>query len=175
MVNALRSSHRIRMSWIKTRACWRQFAFGGTSTKGVMQRFMASHGKLVTPNSALPPVSPLGNISIPGNYQNGNQQQQQHPQAFLENGNSRTGITTVTLLPAAIEPSEGKPLRRGYVSVEQKIQQELQDLKALKRLRKINRHNTLKASLDKLQLRTDDGADSVEHCCGPGKLRNVQL
>ncbi|KAH8366941.1 hypothetical protein KR200_005365 [Drosophila serrata] len=103
--------------------------------------------------------------------------------AFLMNGNSPTGITTVTLSPAVIErDSEGRPLRRGYVPVEQKILQELQDLKSreteLKRLRKNKRQNTLKASL---QLSTDDKADAdddddedseVEHCYGPGKLRN---
>ncbi|KAH8366951.1 hypothetical protein KR200_006203 [Drosophila serrata] len=50
--------------------------------------------------------------------------------AVLENGNSSTGISTVTLSPAAIERDlEGRPLRRGYVPVEQNIQQELQDLK----------------------------------------------
>ncbi|KAH8250472.1 hypothetical protein KR038_002616, partial [Drosophila bunnanda] len=180
----------------------RQFAFGGASTKGVMQRFIASHGKLVTPNSPLPPASPLGNIASSGTNQNGSQSSSSSNNnnsntlklntrtalAFLENGNSPTGITTVTLSPAAIErDSEGRPLRRGYVPVEQKIQRELQDLKSreteLKRLRKINRQNTLKASLDKLQLSTDDEADAdddddedseVEHCYGPGKLRNAQ-
>ncbi|KAH8364991.1 hypothetical protein KR200_010652, partial [Drosophila serrata] len=180
----------------------RQFAFGGASTKGVMQRFIASHGKLVTPNSPMPPASPLGNITSSGTNQNGSQNNNNNSSsnsntlklntrtalAFLENGNSPTGITTVTLSPAAIErDSEGRPLRRGYVPVEQKIQRELQDLKSreteLKRLRKINRQNTLKASLDKLQLSTDDEADAdddddedseVEHCYGPGKLRNAQ-
>ncbi|KAH8343205.1 hypothetical protein KR059_006384, partial [Drosophila kikkawai] len=182
----------------------RQFAFGGAATKGVMQRFIASHGKLVTPSSPLPPASPLGvsNGNSSGVIQNGSQNSSsgggaagnnnnntlklntRTALAFLENGNS----TTVTLSPAAIErDSEGRPLRRGYVPVEQKIQRELQDLKSreteLKRLRKINRQNTLKASLDKLNLSTDDEADAdddddedseVEHCYGPGKLRNAQ-
>ncbi|XP_020805080.1 uncharacterized protein LOC110181617 [Drosophila serrata] len=103
--------------------------------------------------------------------------------AFLENGSSPTGISTVNLSPATTErDSEGRPLRRGYVPVEQKIQQEVQDLKSrgaeLKRLRKINRQNTLKASLDKLQLSTVDEANAddveVEHCYGHGKLRNAQ-
>ncbi|KAH8366952.1 hypothetical protein KR200_006204 [Drosophila serrata] len=50
--------------------------------------------------------------------------------AVLENGNLATGITTVALSPAAIERDlEGRPLRRGYVPADQKIQQELQDLK----------------------------------------------
>ncbi|XP_020797856.1 uncharacterized protein LOC110175999 isoform X1 [Drosophila serrata] len=91
--------------------------------------------------------------------------------AFLENDittASPTGITTVTLSPAAIErDSEGRPLRRSYVPVEHKIQQELQGLKSRetdqKRLRKNNRHNALNASLDKLQLSTDDEADADDN------------
>ncbi|XP_017065141.1 uncharacterized protein LOC108103904 [Drosophila eugracilis] len=180
----------------------RQFAFGG-ATKGVMQRFIASHGKLA-PTSPLPPASPLtltlatngnGNTGVGGgaivNGQNNNSTtlklNTRTAMAFLESGGSASAITSVTLSPAAIErDSEGRPLRRGYVPVEQKIQRELQDLKSreteLKRLRKINRQNTLKASLDKLQLSTDDEADAddddedseVEHCYGPGKLRNAQ-
>ncbi|KAH8368423.1 hypothetical protein KR084_011392, partial [Drosophila pseudotakahashii] len=184
----------------------RQFAFGG-ATKGVMQRFIASHGKLA-PTSPLPTASPLTlNLATNGNGigngvtngQNNNQNNQngnnnntlklntRTAMAFLESGGSTGGITSVTLSPAAIErDSEGRPLRRGYVPVEQKIQRELQDLKSreseLKRLRKINRQNTLKASLDKLQFSTDDEVDAddddedseVEHCYGPGKLRNAQ-
>ncbi|XP_052857313.1 uncharacterized protein LOC128265379 isoform X1 [Drosophila gunungcola] len=186
----------------------RQFAFGG-ATKGVMQRFIASHGKLA-PTSPLPPASPMAlslNLATNGNgYGNGsastinininnNSNSQSNTlklntrtaMAFLESGGG-SSASSVTLSPAAIErDSEGRPLRRGYVPVEQKIQRELQDLKSreseLKRLRKINRQNTLKASLDKLQLSTDDEADAdddddedseVEHCYGPGKLRSAQ-
>jgi len=146
----------------------RQFAFGG-ATKGVMQRFIASHGKLA-PTSPMPPASPLtltltngngiGNGNGTQNGQNNNNNNTlklntRTAMAFLESGGSSGAITSVTLSPAAIErDSEGRPLRRGYVPVEQKIQRELQDLKSreseLKRLRKINRQNTLKASLDKL-------------------------
>ncbi|XP_020798005.1 uncharacterized protein LOC110176107 [Drosophila serrata] len=79
---------------------------------------------------------------------------QQAPErdALAKNGNSPTGITTVTRSPAAIErDSVSRPLRRGCVPVEQR---ELQVLKSyetdLKRLRRINRQNTLKASLNQL-------------------------
>ncbi|KMZ09473.1 putative mediator of RNA polymerase II transcription subunit 15 [Drosophila simulans] len=188
----------------------RQFAFGG-ATKGVMQRFIASHGKLGN-TSPLPAASPMtlslgaangngglnvngqiNNISSSNNNNNNNNNtlklNTRTAMAFLESGGSTGGInsSSVALSSAAIErDSEGRPLRRGYVPVEQKIQRELQDLKSreseLKRLRKINRQNTLKASLDKLQLSTDDEADAddddedseVEHCYGPGKLRNAQ-
>lgn len=187
----------------------RQFAFGG-ATKGVMQRFIASHGKLGN-TSPLPAASPMtlslgaangngglnvngqiNNISSSNNNNNNNNTLKLNTRtamAFLESGGSTGGInsSSAALSSAAIErDSEGRPLRRGYVPVEQKIQRELQDLKSreseLKRLRKINRQNTLKASLDKLQLSTDDEADAddddedseVEHCYGPGKLRNAQ-
>ncbi|XP_020802854.1 uncharacterized protein LOC110179596 [Drosophila serrata] len=60
--------------------------------------------------------------------------------------------------------TEGRLLRWGYVPVEHKIQEELQEPKSrekeLKRMRKINRQNTLKASLEKLQHNTDDKADA---------------
>ncbi|XP_022225011.2 uncharacterized protein LOC111075827 [Drosophila obscura] len=172
----------------------RQFAFSG-STKGVMQRFIASHGK-VGPSSPLSsPSSPLtlangssGNVN--GNVSSSTQTtlklNARNALAFLETGGNNS--PTVTLSPAAIErDSEGRPLRRGYVPVEQKIQRELQDLKSreteLKRLRKLSRQNTLRASQDKLILSTDDEADGEadddedseeEHCYGPGKLRNAQ-
>lgn len=156
----------------------RQFAFGG-ATKGVMQRFIASHGKLGN-TSPLPAASPMtlslgaangngglnvngqiNNISSSNNNNNNNNNtlklNTRTAMAFLESGGSTGGInsSSAALSSAAIErDSEGRPLRRGYVPVEQKIQRELQDLKSreseLKRLRKINRQNTLKASLDKL-------------------------
>ncbi|XP_032288937.1 nuclear transcription factor Y subunit alpha [Drosophila virilis] len=188
----------------------RQFAFHG-ATKGVMQRFIASHGKLqlgsvgagngvqlspLTPNGNSPGLklntrnalaflesgssSPLAlNLNLNNNHNNNNNN---------NNNNNIIGSSigsngTSTLSQGAIErDSEGRPLRRGYVPVEQKIQRELQDLKSreseLKRLRKLNRQHML----EKLQLSTDDEADAddddddseVEHCYGPGKLRNAQ-
>ncbi|XP_064540637.1 rho GTPase-activating protein gacU isoform X2 [Drosophila montana] len=184
----------------------RQFAFHG-ATKGVMQRFIASHGKLQlgsvgasngvggSNGGQLSPLTPNGNSpTLKLNTRNA--------LAFLESGsssplalnlnlnnnhnNNNIGSSsngTNTLSQGAIErDSEGRPLRRGYVPVEQKIQRELQDLKSreseLKRLRKLNRQHML----EKLQLSTDDEADAddddddseVEHCYGPGKLRNAQ-
>lgn len=185
----------------------RQFAFNG-ATKGVMQRFIASHGKLqlgnVTPtlNTSTPLLlSPNNNNNSNNNSNNNNNQSptlklnSRNAMAFLEAGNPSSPLTlnlvnsngnnnnSNTLSQGAIErDSEGRPLRRGYVPVEQKIQRELQDLKSreteLKRLRKLNRQHML----DKLQLSTDDEADAddddddseVEHCYGPGKLRNAQ-
>ncbi|XP_068158046.1 protein kinase 3 [Drosophila tropicalis] len=197
----------------------RQFAFNGIATKGVMQRFIASHGKVQQLGGGVGlggPVTPIG-LSTPtlaiNNNNNNNSTtiasnatstttlklNSRTALAFLENGqtlgsNSNINVNNNNITissPTAIErDSEGRPLRRGYVPVEQKIQRELQDLKSreteLKRQRKLNRQNTLKASLDKLQLSTDDEADGeedddeddedseVEHCYGPGKLRNAQ-
>lgn len=150
----------------------RQFAFNA-ATKGVMQRFIASHGKLspaspilLTPNQGL---STNGISNNNNNNNNGNQSptlklNSRNVLAFIENGNATVAATPLansnnnnnisinnntingssTLSQGAIErDSEGRPLRRGYVPVEQKIQRELQDLKSreteLKRLRKLNR------------------------------------
>ncbi|XP_020803498.1 uncharacterized protein LOC110180178 [Drosophila serrata] len=136
--------------------------------------------KLITRTTSTPQLSGLGVASTKGVMQRFMASHGMHPQAFLENGNSTTGITTVTLSTAAIEPeSEGRPLFQEYVPVEKKNQQELQDLKPLKRLSKTNRHNTLKASLDKLSTGDeadadeDDDEDSEVDCYGPGELRNV--
>lgn len=147
----------------------RQFAFNG-ATKGVMQRFIASHGKL-SPSSPilLTPNQGLSTNGSNNNNNNGNQSptlklNSRNVLAFIENGNATVAATPLansnnnsniiinknningssTLSQGAIErDSEGRPLRRGYVPVEQKIQRELQDLKSreteLKRLRKLNR------------------------------------
>ncbi|KAH8265147.1 hypothetical protein KR044_002097, partial [Drosophila immigrans] len=182
----------------------RQFAFNG-ATKGVMQRFIASHGKLQLQLGAVTPPASASLQLSPNNNSNsiGNNQSQtlklnaRNAMAFLDAGNPAAPLlngngsqlngngsnNNNTLSQGAIErDSEGRPLRRGYVPVEQKIQRELQDLKSreseLKRLRKLNRQHML----DKLQLSTDDEADAddddddseVEHCYGPGKLRNAQ-
>ncbi|XP_043866889.1 uncharacterized protein LOC116804575 isoform X2 [Drosophila mojavensis] len=176
----------------------RQFAFNG-STKGVMQRFIASHGKLQLGQSAGQPLL-LANGNSPTLKLNS-----RNALAFLEsgqtsplginlannnningttntNGNISNGNISISSNSNIERDSEGRPLRRGYVPVEQKIQRELQDLKSreteLKRLRKLNRQHML----EKLQLSTDDEADAdddeddseVEHCYGPGKLRNAQ-
>ncbi|XP_034490161.1 putative protein DDB_G0292252 isoform X2 [Drosophila innubila] len=186
----------------------RQFAFNN-ATKGVMQRFIASHGKLQLGN-----VTPTLTTTLSPNNNNSNNNNNQsqtlklnsrNALAFLEGGSPTSPLTLNlinsnnnnnnnhinnnnnsagnTLSQGAIErDSEGRPLRRGYVPVEQKIQRELQDLKCreteLKRLRKLNRQHMQ----DKLHLSTDDEADAddddddseVEHCYGPGKLRNAQ-
>ncbi|XP_030079427.1 myb-like protein I [Drosophila hydei] len=177
----------------------RQFAFNG-ATKGVMQRFIASHGKLQLGQSAGQPLLLAnGNSSTlklnsrnalaflesgrtsPSNSSNSNGSNN-NSSSNSNNNNKNNSNISVSSNNNIERDSEGRPLRRGYVPVEQKIQRELQDLKCreseLKRLRKLNRQHML----EKLHLSTDDEADAddddddseVEHCYGPGKLRNAQ-
>ncbi|ALC49202.1 CG2556 [Drosophila busckii] len=188
----------------------RQFAFSGMQTKGVMQRFIASHGK-VQPTA--PPLTPLllspAGVNNNSNMNNNNNSSPtlklnaRNALAFLGtdatavnnnnintmNNNNNMSITNNNnnnmLSQGAIErDSEGRPLRRGYVPVEQKIQRELQDLKSreseLKRLRKLNRQHQQQltteeeAAVDADDDDDDDDESEVEHCYGPGKLRNAQ-
>lgn len=124
----------------------RQFTPNG-SLKGIMQRFIATRGKLPaqTPNT-LPIASPT--------FLNGNNA------ATLIGLNSPSATSplmetsdyalnksilippTATLTPPIID-ADGRPIRPGYIPVEVKIQRELQDLKnresELKQIRKIRK------------------------------------
>lgn len=171
----------------------RQFA-PSLAHKGVMQRFIASRGKLQIctnnnnvlaskqiylngkntaailglnspPSSMTPPNTPV----TPANITNG-----KVPEFSVRSG---TIIASSTLTPPVIErDSEGRPIRPGYVPVELKIQRELQDLKSreteLKKIRKIRQSTSdLLDSIDNENVETDDDDSEVEHCYGPGKLR----
>lgn len=171
----------------------RQFA-PSLAHKGVMQRFIASRGKLQIctnnnnvlaskqiylngkntaailglnspPSSMTPPNTPV----TPANITNG-----KVPEFSVRSGNI---IASSTLTPPVIErDSEGRPIRPGYVPVELKIQRELQDLKSreteLKKIRKIRQSTSdLLDSIDNENVETDDDDSEVEHCYGPGKLR----
>ncbi|KPJ15704.1 hypothetical protein RR48_05668 [Papilio machaon] len=81
-----------------------------TGTKGIMQRFIASKGKLSVGTSPVSPPPPVGLA----------------PQPIL----SPAALAPITIAPAAITRTpEGKPVRKGYVPVEEKIQKELQEMK----------------------------------------------
>ncbi|KAL9872023.1 mitotic spindle positioning protein meduse isoform 1-T1 [Glossina fuscipes fuscipes] len=173
----------------------RQFA-PSPAHKGVMQRFIASRGKLQicsnksnvlaskqiylngknaaailglssSPSSMTPPNTPAS----PPVISNG-----KLPDFSIR---SSTLIPSSTLTPPVVErDSEGRPIRPGYVPVELKIQRELQDLKTreseLKKIRKIRQSTSdLLDSIDNENVETDDDDDDseVEHCYGPGKLR----
>lgn len=62
--------------------------------------------------------------------------------------------------PIIVRDDEGRPLRRGYVPVEEKIQKELRDIKTreseLKRLRRMNKLRQSQPDL------LDDINDSIE-------------
>lgn len=142
--------------------------------KGVMQRFIASRGKLQLNNS-------LNNNQIGSNkiFLNGNNAAavlglsspstlatppntpMTPASAFLQQTvqpdfSVRSPIIpSVTLSPPHIErDSEGRPIRPGYVPVELKIQRELQDLKS--------RESELK-KIRKIRQSTPDLLDSIEN------------
>ncbi|EDW62346.2 uncharacterized protein Dvir_GJ16757 [Drosophila virilis] len=134
----------------------RQFAFHG-ATKGVMQRFIASHGKLQLGSVGagngvqLSPLTPNGNS--PGLKLN-----TRNALAFLESGSSS---------PLALNLNLNNNHNKHNNN---------------------NHNNNIIADIPGLtlahcsQLSTDDEADAddddddseVEHCYGPGKLRNAQ-
>uniref|UniRef100_T1PFI5 Uncharacterized protein n=1 Tax=Musca domestica TaxID=7370 RepID=T1PFI5_MUSDO len=168
--------------------------------KGVMQRFIASRGKLQLNNSLNSPSHNNSNkIFLNGNNAvavlglnsptalNTPPNTPMTPASALL-GNASTAVQpdfslrspivpSVILSPPQIErDSEGRPIRPGYVPVEVKIQRELQDLKTreseLKKIRKIRQSTPDLLDSIENELADSDSDDSeVEHCYGPGKLR----
>lgn len=168
--------------------------------KGVMQRFIASRGKLQLNNSL---NSPSHNNNSNKIFLNGNNavavlglnspsvlntppNTPMTPASALIGNTAATQpdfairspiVPSVTLSPPQIErDSEGRPIRPGYVPVEVKIQRELQDLKTreseLKKIRKIRQSTPDLLDSIENELADSDSDDSeVEHCYGPGKLR----
>ncbi|XP_037809251.1 uncharacterized protein LOC119602004 isoform X2 [Lucilia sericata] len=166
----------------------RQFTLS-PAHKGVMQRFIASRGKLQMNNNnnatqnkiflnGKNAAAVLG-INTPGTPPN----TPMTPMSAAMGGMTpdfaarSPVIPTVTLTAPVIErDSEGRPIRPGYVPVELKIQRELQDLKSreseLKKIRKIRQSTPdLLDSIDNENVETEDDDSDVEHCYGPGKLR----
>ena len=108
-------------------------------------------------------------------------------------------IAPASTSPPVIERDiEGRPIRRGYIPVEEKIQKELREMKSreveLKRIRRqslrqsqqdLHRQEDSLGSADysdgedverrrnesDFELEDDDDDDDVEHCFPPGKLR----
>ncbi|CAH2041783.1 unnamed protein product, partial [Iphiclides podalirius] len=117
-----------------------------TGTKGIMQRFIASKGKMPVAS----PVSPTSPVGL------------QPP------------LTSPVAMPALIAPAaitrtpEGKPVRRGYVPVEEKIQRELREMKdrehELRRMRKKQRPFDI-------ELSEDETSSDEEDVPLPGKLK----
>lgn len=123
-----------------------------TGTKGLMQRFIASKGKMniTSPMSATPPT-PIQFAPV-------------------------TPILTTPVLAAGLAPAvinrtaEGKPVRKGYVPVEEKIQKELREMKdrehELKRMRKKQKPFDLELSDNETCSESED-----EEIPLPGKLK----
>lgn len=121
-----------------------------TGTKGIMQRFIASKGKM----SVTSPVSPTSPVSI-------------QPPIIT---------SPITLAPAVVAPAaitrtpEGKPVRKGYVPVEEKIQKELREMKdrehELKKMRKKQKPFDIDLSDNETSSESDE-----EDVPLPGKLK----
>ncbi|XP_055535310.1 uncharacterized protein LOC129724431 [Wyeomyia smithii] len=127
--------------------------------RGIMQKFIASRGRLNKLSSV--PASNVSSNSINNNHT-----------AILDQHVSPIELnrpTYILLPPTAISTprvierdSNGKPIRRGYVPVEEKIQKELLDLKnresELKRFRKQNRIAS-QSNLLELSYESDSGEE----------------
>lgn len=134
--------------------------------KGIMQRFIASRGKLGTPT---PPNNQYMHSAPIQGRDNGN------PLTIELNRNNLDFLKAPIVTPPIIErDQDGRPIRRGFVPVEEKIQKELRDLKTreseLKRQRKLRQSQPdILDSIEDEEYQSDDS--DVEHCFAPGKLR----
>lgn len=123
-----------------------------TGTKGIMQRFIASKGKL--PPTTPVPSTPTAAIAPP-----------------LVFPTSPVALAPVITSPPVISrTAEGKPVRKGYVPVEEKIQKELQEMKdrehELKKMRKKSKPFDLELSDNETTSESED-----EEIPMPGKLK----
>lgn len=138
--------------------------------RGIMQKFIASRGRLnkLQPSAAASGVGAMANgqlSSANGNSLNGSShmiKQEQHRSPIeLNQPHMMLPPTAISTPPVIERDSNGRPIRRGYIPVEEKIQKELRDLKnresELKRLRKQKR---IASQSDLLEL--NYGSDSGE-------------
>ncbi|CAH0625202.1 unnamed protein product [Chrysodeixis includens] len=122
-----------------------------TGTKGIMQRFIASKGKLPASPGPIPstPIAPLA-----------------PPLVFP----TSPVVVPVVAPPPISRTPEGKPVRKGYVPVEEKIQKELQEMKdrehELKKMRKKQKPYDLELSDAETTSESED-----EEIPMPGKLK----
>lgn len=129
--------------------------------RGIMQKFIASRGRL----NKLQPSADGQLSSANGNSLNGSShviKQEQHRSPIeLNRQHIMLPPTAISTPPVIERDSNGRPIRRGYIPVEEKIQKELRDLKnresELKRLRKQKR---IASQSDLLEL--NYGSDSGE-------------
>ncbi|CAG9582940.1 unnamed protein product [Danaus chrysippus] len=117
-------------------------------TKGIMQRFIANKGKLPV-TSPGPPTTPTALTA---------------PLVF-------TPVTAAPVAPPVITRTpEGKPVRKGYVPVEEKIQKELREMKdrehELKKMRKKQKPFDIELSDSELTSESEE-----EDIPPPGRLK----
>ncbi|XP_058834755.1 uncharacterized protein LOC131691967 [Topomyia yanbarensis] len=125
--------------------------------RGIMQKFIASRGKLNKLQST------PGNNGISNTSSNHIIKIEQHVSPIeLNRSHILLPPTAISTPPVIERDSNGKPIRRGYIPVEEKIQKELRDLKnresELKRLRKQNRVVS-QCNLLELCYESDSGED----------------
>lgn len=122
-----------------------------SGTKGIMQRFIANKGKLPAPS----PVAATSPVALAA------------PLVFTP---TPTATPPTVATPAINRMLEGKPVRKGYVPVEEKIQKELREMKdrehELKRMRKKQKPFDIDLSDNETSSESDD-----EEIPMPGKLR----
>lgn len=123
-----------------------------TGTKGMMQRFIASKGKM-PPNTPVP-STPTAVV----------------PPPLVFPTSPITFAPVISTPPVITRTPEGKPVRKGYVPVEEKIQKELQDMKdrehELKKMRKKSKPFDLELSDNETSSESED-----EEIPMPGKLK----
>ncbi|XP_017476756.1 PREDICTED: ankyrin repeat-containing protein kinase A [Rhagoletis zephyria] len=171
----------------------RMFAFN-PANKGVMQRFIATRGRLQMNNNnnngsnkiflntknaaALLNTSTMSPLTI--NTATGALASPLHSTMALDILTPSITIPTVTMTPPLIErDAEGRVIRRGYVPAEVKIQKEIKDLQA--REHELKKRNRFRQSTSDLleaigndHEETDDEDSEVEHCVGPRQLRSAK-
>lgn len=134
--------------------------------RGIMQKFIASRGRL----NKLQPSAAIGASNGQLSSANGNSLtvsshviKQEHLRSPIELNRPHIMLppTAISTPPVIERDSNGRPIRRGYIPVEEKIQKELRDMKnresELKRLRKQKR---IASQSDLLEL--NYGSDSGE-------------
>ncbi|XP_039961995.1 uncharacterized protein LOC120775740 isoform X2 [Bactrocera tryoni] len=168
----------------------RIFAFN-PANKGVMQRFIASRGKLQPSNNNTTANQIILNPKTANVLLNNNISTSSitpptvvssalHPAMTPEALTPPIIIPTVTMTPPQIErDAEGRVIRRGYVPAEVKIQKEIKDLQAreheLKKRNKFRQSTSdLLESIENDNEQTDDEDSEVEHCLGPRQLRSAK-
>uniref|UniRef100_A0A182FV57 A-kinase anchor protein 2 C-terminal domain-containing protein n=1 Tax=Anopheles albimanus TaxID=7167 RepID=A0A182FV57_ANOAL len=122
--------------------------------RGIMQKFIAARGRInkLAANGG-PGAGANGAVAVaPLSAMASTRADPIVPSLDLNRSPMMILPTAISTPPSIERDSNGKPIRRGYVPVEEKIQRELRDLKnrecELKRIRKLNRNASQSDLLD---------------------------